>query len=170
MIWKDIHGYEGKYIISERGDIKRLRFVATRPNRWGGYNNYTMSEMPMKSRCLDGRYLSTCLLQKLHMVHRLVAMAFIPNEHSKPFVNHKDCNRKNNHYTNLEWCTGQENMDHASYNGLLNYVSAKKLTPALVKEIKGIPKEVSSIKISKVYNVSSGVIRRIRRNEIWSYI
>lgn len=46
-------------------------------------------------------------------VHRLVAMAFLPEIDGKYHVNHKDGNPSNNHVSNLEWCTHQENMLHA---------------------------------------------------------
>lgn len=170
MEWRAIPGYEGKYIISEYGDVRRLNFTAVRLNRWGGSNSYTMIAMPMKSRSVDGRYLTMYLLQKPYPLHRLVALAFVPNPDNKPFINHKDCNSFNNHFSNLEWCTHQENMDHAKDNGLLNYVSAKKLTPELVKEIKLIPKTISSIEVAKKYPVNSRTIRAIRLNQTWKYV
>ena len=51
-------------------------------------------------------------------VSRLVALHFIPNDYDKPTVNHKDGNKQNDHYTNLEWNTVSENTQHAFDNGL----------------------------------------------------
>lgn len=51
-------------------------------------------------------------------VHRLVALAFIPNPENKPEVNHKDRNRSNNNVDNLEWVTQSENVAHAYRNGV----------------------------------------------------
>ena len=42
-------------------------------------------------------------------VHRLVAEAFVPNPYNLPYVLHKDGDRDNNHYTNLEWSSRQSN-------------------------------------------------------------
>ena len=50
---------------------------------------------------------------KYHLyIHRLVALAFVENADNKPIVGHKDCNTANNVYTNLYWCTQDENNKH----------------------------------------------------------
>ena len=52
------------------------------------------------------------LNKKKYSVHRLVAEAFLPKEEGRDFVNHKDRNRLNNHYSNLEWVSMAENNCH----------------------------------------------------------
>ena len=54
------------------------------------------------------------------MVHRLVAWEFCPGRDLNLTVNHKDGNKQNNNYWNLEWCTSQENMYHAYRTGLMD--------------------------------------------------
>ena len=51
---------------------------------------------------------------KQYQIHRLVAMAFIPNENNYPFINHKDENPSNNNVSNLEWCTCKYNNNYGT--------------------------------------------------------
>lgn len=55
---------------------------------------------------------------KRYKVHRLVAQLFIPNPKNKRCVNHKDGNKINNCFNNLEWSTHSENTQHAMDNNL----------------------------------------------------
>lgn len=57
-------------------------------------------------------------IRKNYTVHRLVALAFIPNLENKPTINHIDCNKRNNAVGNLEWATYKEQKQHAIKNGL----------------------------------------------------
>ena len=69
------------------------------------------NELPQKPNSQG--YMYVTINGKRVRVHRLVAMAFVPNPHNKPDVNHIDGNKQNNHYTNLEWVTKSENQKHA---------------------------------------------------------
>lgn len=103
--WKEIQNYPN-YLISNFGRVckinKTYRLIMT-PWITSGY--YTIR-------------LSKNNISNDFSIHRLVASAFIPNEDDKQFVNHKDGNKLNNTVDNLEWCTFQENCEHAWKTGL----------------------------------------------------
>lgn len=105
-IWKDVPGYEGRYQVSNIGRVKRFF--------WGKRSCKPEIMQPTKSK----GYLIVGLNDgsskiKTFGVHRLVALAFIPNPESKPETNHKDLNKTNNRAENLEWATSSENVQHA---------------------------------------------------------
>lgn len=97
-IWKKLKEYEKYYLISNFGDIyslKKHRILNHQFNKKG----YARIQLFKKTK------------MKHHRISRLVAINFI-GEFDGLEVNHIDGNKKNNHISNLEWCTHQENMTH----------------------------------------------------------
>ena len=115
-IRKDIVWYEWLYQVS---DLGRIRVLAR--DRKGRYWNIVHNkEQIMKQRRSRNRYnitLNREWLSHVYSIHRLKAIAFIPNPENKPCVNHRDWNPSNNWYhkdwkDNLEWNTYSENVLH----------------------------------------------------------
>lgn len=72
----------------------------------------------LKQQITKDGYKEVSLAGKKYRVHRLVAIAFIPNPENKPQVNHMDGCKFNNKVRNLEWATDLENRVHAEKKGL----------------------------------------------------
>lgn len=107
-IWKPIAGYEGRYEVSNYGNIASLKYargsnrrvLKQSTNTWG-YSQVTLSKDKVKTN---------------RTVHRLVAEAFIDNPNGFSQVNHIDENKSNNRSDNLEWCDSTKNINHGSRN------------------------------------------------------
>ena len=123
-IWKDVFGYEGFYQISSLGNVKSLdRIVKNKASkRRGEYFVPIKGKYPKQHKNVKG-YLTVGLCKdKKHksvLVHRLVALHFIPNPGMLDQVNHIDGDKTNDCVENLEWCTQVENAMHAVRTGLL---------------------------------------------------
>lgn len=100
---KEIKNYEGYYSITEDGEVYS--------DRRGKYLKQYQTPKGYKTV-----HLSVGNCSKGFQVHRLVAEAFIPNPNNYPQVNHKDENPSNNHVSNLEWVTAEENINYRSHN------------------------------------------------------
>lgn len=121
MEWKDIPDYEGIYQASTDGQIRSVDGKVTYTERHG--------ERVWKGRILKQKVSKkdiTCRVslwkdgnERTWLVHRLVALTFIPVIEGKDYINHKDGSRLNNDISNLEWCDHTENNNHAFDNDLM---------------------------------------------------
>lgn len=97
-IWKDIEGYEG-YQVSSYGRVKNKRGKITFGVK-GDKDGYLRITLTKNN------------IQKTYKVHRLVAIAFIPNPDNKPFIDHINTEKTDNRVENLRWCTSKENNNN----------------------------------------------------------
>jgi len=173
-IWKDIKYYEGIYQVSNFGNVKSLDRVY-----FNGQHNCVRKGKLMSNLTVSVGYNAVNLyLNKKAtsiLIHRLVAIAFIPNPEKKPQVNHINGVKTDNRVENLEWCTSSENLTHAVNNNLntptfgeINGMS--KLTEKDVLEIREIGYSISRKEIAKKYNVSMPTISDIRNRKAWKHI
>lgn len=155
-IWKDIAGYEGRYQVSNKGNVKSLHYRGHDEERImkpvKHHSGYLIIQLGRKPR-------------KIHLVHQLVAKAFIPPVEGKKLVNHIDGNKQNNCVENLEWVTYKENTEHAIRIGLQNPHNKPKLfgkghylsKPVLQYDLNGrfIKKWDCQSDVARAFNVSA---------------
>lgn len=100
---------------------------------------------------------------KKYALHRLVALMFLPNLENKPFVNHKDGDKKNNKLDNLEWVTCSENNFHAHKTGLSKGYTRKIIQYDL--EMNEISKYDKIKDASKYLNISLSCIKDVLKGQ-----
>lgn len=130
-IWKPVKDYEGYYEISNFGKVKSLQRMV---NGKGG-----------KQRVNKERILRPCFAEgypfvKLNVnkkgftakIHRLVAIAFVPNPNNYPIVHHKNEIKSDHSIDNLEWCNNRINVSYSTnkentYSKQIGVTYAKKI-------------------------------------------
>ena len=163
-VWVDIIGYEGLYMVSNKGRIKSLEVSITTKN-----GQLRKSQLRLLKNRLDAEGYQYVSLYKNKIssnkkVHRLVAIHFMPNPQNKPQVNHKNFIKTDNTIDNLEWVTNSENTIHS-------YLFGNRKTLLSVQdhlEIKKSNKKKSEL--AKIYNTTTTTIYRIKNNKIRKYL
>lgn len=166
-IWKDIIGFEGRFKISNCGNVMSIngkfngeKILMPNIQKTTGYKSTTLR--------WNGRKVNA-------RVHVLVAQHF-KNKKSllHTWVNHEDGDKLNNNHWNLEWVTPLENCQHAVKNGLHNLKGERhphsKLTNAMVYAIKFQLNYYRNSELATVFKMSRRQIRDIRRNINWVHI
>lgn len=147
--WRDVKGYEGKYMVSNIGRIlSKGRSIRT------GTGHRLTKDLVMTNMLSRYGYptilLSDTSGKKLKTIHRLVASAFIPNPDNKPCVDHINTIKLDNRVGNLRWATHKENV--------LNTVTRKKKSDTFNSKINAgewVNKPVNQIDLVSGNIVSS---------------
>lgn len=138
-IWKILPEFNGRYSVSNYGNIKSNDYVIYHNGLTEKHHTQLIKGKLLK-KVKSKDYYRIRLIKpggkrENFLVHRLVANMFVANPYMKPYVNHIDGNKYNNHYTNLEWVTASENNIHAYKNGLIK-ISEKRKTASRKNIIK----------------------------------
>lgn len=165
-LWVEIPDYPN-YRISPEGNILSLNYNGTKKSKlikFGdsrGYSNVTLY------RDKNPKTLKP---------HRLVAAIFVPNPEKKPEVNHKDGDKLNNDFRNLEWVTSSENTIH-SFKVLKNKSlrgskhQNSKLTEKEVLDICSMIENNTPYKlIASRYSISKATVTNIKKGLVWGHI
>lgn len=170
-IWLPVVGYEGRYEVSNLGNVKSLN-----------YENKGYVKL-LKPGVIKKGYLYVYLTkngkEKRFFIHRLVAEAFIPNWFDDPQVNHIDEDKTNNNVDNLEWCDCKYNNNHGTRNNRISEknTNGKKSKPVIQYTKTGeFVKEWPSIMEADRNGFHHSVITKCCRGErqshkgfIWRY-
>ena len=159
-----IKGNKTRYVVNEYGDVLNTetgRILAQTTDKYG-YKIVSLNYKGKNYKC---------------KVHRLVALAFIPNPENKPTVNHKDTNKSNNYVDNLEWATYDEQMKHAIKMNLIKTLrgeddgSAKYKERQIIKACELIlTNKYSDYAIERRCGLSRGYVYVLRHKLAWTYI
>ena len=160
---KEVRDFPG-YFITETGEV----YTSKR-------NQFTRMKTPINRKYCSVK-LSNNGIVKHCFIHRLVAEAFVPNLDNKDYVNHKDGNKLNNNFENLEWVTFSENIQHAFETGLNQGLVGEKNGRAILSEhlvvqiYKRLMQGEKSSKLAKEFGVERTAISKIKRKELWKHV
>jgi hypothetical protein len=183
---RTVNGFEGMYSVTNDGRVWSHKRVQLRKNG----APLTIHGKWLKRMTINKGYFYVNLYRsngngyERFLVHRLVALAWVENAVAeRDQVNHLDGVRKNNIFTNLEWCTSKENHQHAWSSGLRS-VTQKQLDAGSragkrsrifdtdqVHSIRSLHRAGTCQRtIAKQFNVTPGAIHKIVHNRSYSEI
>ena len=180
-MYKDIKGYEGLYAVDENGNVWSYEKISPIGNNGAMAKRGGRLLKPMRANKRTTHQRVILIKEgkrKQHLIHRLVAQAFIPNSDNLPLINHKDCNPENNHVSNLEWCAAKQNSIHAYQNGRWTPPNQKgssnsnaRFTEADIIAIREQHKIIGSCaELARQYKVNPKTINQIVHRVRWAHV
>lgn len=172
-IWKDIPGYEGMYQVSNLGNIRGVDRYVKQMHGGLQFKKGQLLRQKKNNRGYKIIILTKYHKQKTFTIHRLVAMAFIPNPQQLPEINHIDCDKTNNRVENLEWCDRNQNLNHGERKKLHDKAVSKAvcqydLEGNFIHEWSSIAEAQNELKIGNISNACSGKYKKAG-GYIWKY-
>lgn len=149
------------YFIDELGFVYKNNRRLKTNNATNGYSSVTI------------RYLNG--IRKVHYVHRLVAMVFLPNPDNLPVVNHKDLNKQNNAVSNLEWVSYKDNTKHAINEGAYcdeegTRYSAIYNKQQIIEVCELLEEGLRDVDIIRKTGVSKATVEGVRKKKMWVHL
>jgi len=150
-----------KYFIDDLGNVYGKSKKLKTNQLHNGYRDVTI------------RFLDSSV--KRILVHRLVALVYLPNPENKPVVNHKDGDKANNKLENLEWASYKENNDHARANGYFSdeegtAYSAVYTKEQIVRVCELLSEGRRDVDISRITGIPISTMYSIRSGKNWTHI
>lgn len=142
--WKPVKGFEGKYEVSDCGNVRSLLDCHMNPK---------LEKTEIKKYRVNGYYQVNLWEHKKlthKLVHRLVAEAFVHNPENLPCVNHKDENPANNRPENLEWCTQKYNCNYGGRNNRIIQTRIDRGSSNAPKGVYGVNKEGDKVEFDSI--------------------
>lgn len=153
--WEQLSFLANSYFVSSLGRLKNIKDDGTQ---------FMLGQFKSKK----GYLMVFPYLNKVKQsfpIHRLVAFAFSFPKMNAPEVNHKDCNKINNCFFNLEWVSCKDNINHAIENGLRKRDANLKRGMFSTEQVLDIKNRLkngeSGTLLSKEYNCSVSTISKI---------
>lgn len=174
-----VPGHEAFYLVSNFGRVFSKNYRMT-----------GRTEELAQSSLRDKRRASATFYRRAKMwhinkatptaIHRIVALAFVPNPQGLPMVNHIDGDKGNNRAANLEWCSNAENLRHAERTGLARHPIGEQHAMALMSDEKAaeVMRDVVAAKgrrgapaeVAAAHGVSLHTVRDMARGKTWGHV
>jgi hypothetical protein len=175
-IWKDMPDYVGLYQVSNLGRVRSLdRMIGQK----GGGKQFKSGRI-LRPRNHPHGYVFISLykdgIANQVLIHRLVAIVFIPNPSNLPEVNHKNFNKKDNFVENLEWMTTKDNTRHAFAAGKINTSKGDNHFRSIVNSekvidmIKLFNSGIKMCDIARKFQVSYPCVFGIVKRKNWKHV